>query len=658
MPRLSRFIDTMIQIIVIATLALIPAAFLPLTQDMFIPIKWAVLVASALLIVVLWAIRLVQTGQSDLAVSRASLGFGALSIASLLTLVIVSKSRVDALLDPLGPPTWIAFTILLLFGSYAFSHRAKTVLTWTILLVASALAVTSILTHFQLLQAIAPGLVFLAERSWTPLGTITAIPWAAFVCLPLLITQATEAWRRRDGLLLICVFLVAAVLMTSVSLSMTTPAGDKISLPFAEAWRITAQSFTVPLRALFGIGIENYMSAFTQGRSAALNTSPMWNIRFAESRSLILHVATTMGIAGVAGLLILARSFLTRTKNVLSVISVGAPILVLLLAPPSLSLLALLVGVYLVTKEQDKIIPIRIPSHLSWLRVATVLLAIGIAGTGIYAGGRAFASELVFMRSLRAREANDGQATYSLQIQALNVNPWNTRYHVAFSQTNFDIANVIARSAREQNADVNQQDRQAITTLIQQAIREAKTAVTISPNNILAWENLAYLYQNLTRVAQGADQWAVASYQQVITLDPTNPLLRLSYATLLSDLGDKDNAFIQFQTTASLKPDYALAHYSLARIYRERQQYLPEAGALAETLKLLPGGSQDEAQVQSELAAAKARLTDEERAQIEQLTGGQQATSSSQLLSPLPETPPELEPKLELPTESSPGALP
>lgn len=645
------------QAIVIATLSIIPLVFLPLTQDMFVPIKFSVLVSGALLILLLWALGLATTGSANLSLSRASAGFGILAIAGFASLLIVSKARIEALLDPFGPATWVALTILITLGASSITHEMKRILSWTLLLVATTVAMLSILSHFQLLAALAPSLPFLASRSWTPIGNISLIPWIALACLPLLLVEGSLAWKRRDLILLLCVFLVAVSLVASASFYAVLPANERITLPFAEAWRIAAQSWSAPVQAIFGVGIENYLAAFSQGRSASLNSTPLWNIRFTMANELVLQIATTMGILGVIGLVFLARSLLNLTKGLL--------ILALFLAPPSLPMLAIIAGVYLATtNDHYKTITIHIPSHLSWLRVETLILALGISAGGFYFAGRAFVSELTFMRSLEARGRSDGKATYELQIRVLELNPSITRFRIAYSQTNLDIANAIARQARPETQatasgqPLSEPDRQTISTLIQQAIREAKIAVSLSPTSPLAWENLARLYHGLTNVAQGADQWAFAAYQQTIAVDPTNPTIRVSYATLLRDLGDTDNAFIQFQNAAYLKSDYALAHYNLAQIYRSRQQYLLEARSLAQTLAAVTKGTDDESRVRAELETAKSNLSDGDRAQIDELLGVAPQTRGSELTSPLPETQTQLEPKIDLSSESSPGSLP
>ena len=78
-----------------------------------------------------------------------------------------------------------------------------------------------------------------------------------------------------------------------------------------------------------------------------------------------------------------------------------------------------------------------------------------------------------------------------------------------------------------------------------------------------------------------------------------------------------------------------------------------EAQALVATLQAVTKGTDDEREVRTELEVAKARLTDQERTQIDQLQGDA-ATNVSELTSPISETQEELEPKLDLPEEASP----
>jgi predicted Zn-dependent protease len=174
------------------------------------------------------------------------------------------------------------------------------------------------------------------------------------------------------------------------------------------------------------------------------------------------------------------------------------------------------------------------------------------------------AADYFFASSLQAASQNHGQQTYENQIKALNFNPWNSNYRVSYSQTNLALANSLAG---QQN--LTDQQKQIVVQLVQQSLRESRLAASLQPHRAGNWENLSLIYRNLINFAQGADQWAVQTEQQAIQLDPTNPRLRLDLGGILFSAKDYQNAAQIFNQAASLKPDFANAHYNLAQALKE-----------------------------------------------------------------------------------------
>lgn len=660
-------IDRLMAMALLAPFALLPLLFFPYTEDLYIPIKMTTLVGSALVVLFFWSITVWRSGTIRVSLSKGMYGTLILAIVGMISLFVSSTSRIDGLTNPMGALSWISWTILLIFGSAYLTTGVRSILSWILLAVSTIVSLLSIASHFQLPSLIFPSLSYLASRSFTPLGTITAIPWFVIGSIPIALTLSSSAWKKRNMTAMAMVILAAGILATSVSLYTLLPGGDRVSLPFANAWIITFESFKLPIHALVGSGAENFVSAFALGRTPGLNTTPLWNLRFAYSSSLILHIATIYGLAGLLGLIFLAKAWFNRSQTILEWIDTAASVTVLLFAPPILPMVALFIGTYLVIhNKNNQSISINISKHHSWLRFAMPFFCALLWLMSFYFIARAFQSELTFFQSLKARQVGDGRRTYNLQNDAITLNPSALRYRIAYSQTNIDLANAIAHESREDTDKSNQanvqkvltdNDRQTITALIQQAIREAKIAVALSPDSPIAWENLARIYQNLINVAQGADQWAIASYNRVLTLDPTNPILRLLYGSVLKNQGDLDTSLIHLQVATRLKPDYTIAFLLLASIYHDRKQYFFESRSLAQALRYLPKDSPDTTKIRENLKTAKALLTQNELTQIDQLDKEASESPGSSLTSPLPDnTLKTIEPKLSISDESSGSA--
>jgi tetratricopeptide (TPR) repeat protein len=210
------------------------------------------------------------------------------------------------------------------------------------------------------------------------------------------------------------------------------------------------------------------------------------------------------------------------------------------------------------------------------------------------------------------------------------------RYRVAYSNTNLALANSLA--SKEELTD---KDRQDITQLISQSIREGKAAVALNPLNSSAWVNLASIYRQLINFAQGSDQWAVSSYIQAIRLDKTNPQLRLDLGGLLFSLQQYEDAIDQYKQAISLKSDMANAYYNLSFAYRQLEKYPESYASLQNVVNLLDPSSADYEKASQELAELQKLLP-------QQPATDQQAPPQESQLS-LPEPVPTPDPEQETP---------
>ncbi|NIT03913.1 hypothetical protein GTO10_03190, partial [Candidatus Saccharibacteria bacterium] len=262
--------------------------------------------------------------------------------------------------------------------------------------------------------------------------------------------------------------------------------------------------------------------------------------------------------------------------------------------------------------------------------------------------GRVYVADVAFRQSLNALVQNQGTVVYNQQIRAISLNPYNPNYRRAYSQTNFALANSIAGQA-----ELTDQDRANITQLIQQAIREAKAATVLNPTDAANWENLAQIYRNLINFAQGADQWAIAAYQQSVITGPISPRIRLNFGGLFYSLQNFESATRQFLFAVELKPDYANGYYNLAASYREREMYAEAYLAMQTCLSLIPPDSADYQKAKGELDELAALLPAPEEVAPEEGEEGEPVLTEP---SPLPS--PAFEPPIELPEEEAAPEIP
>jgi tetratricopeptide (TPR) repeat protein len=671
MPRV-KYIDDAIRWIIIACFGLIPVFFLPLTQEFYETNKFLLLVVSVGLIILLWSVRAIAGKTISVSSSRAGIGFIALSGAALVSLIFSSTNKVEAAASPNNIFIFVSFAIIFLFGSHLFDRKYQRFLRWGIFGSVALLSLIGIYQFFGLGKLLFPDVKYIADMLWSPEGSALGSIAAIIIILPLLVDEFLYQKEKKNDTQMAIAAVIGVISLFSVGLTLfhLIPILATSFLPYNAAWVIFLEVFKVPKMALFGIGTENYLMAFTAGRPISMNTGLLWNTRFSVSSSAILQIGTTLGLIGLTAVVVFLRCLLSPTNQKPRPayrISLILGILALFLLPPQITIWTLIAALLLLSASpSEKEYTWTIPPHISWIGLGigsagALIVLIGVTGLYHYYGG-----ELIFYKSLVAAAANRGTETYNLQIQALKINPNISNYHVTYSQTNLALANSIATAAQKAKADskdtkntntLSDADRTTISQLIQQSIQEAKIATSLTPGNIIAWETLANTYQNITGAVQGADGWATAAYQQAAQLDPTNPFIRLSLASISMNAQDWDTAIQQLQAAISLKPDLPAAHYNLAVVYRQRKEFLKEAQALKNTLALLPANSPDVDKVKKEYEDAKKNLKPEELKILEPNTQTNSAQDNTSLELPQSSPAAVITPKLEIPQEASNGPV-
>lgn len=652
MQKLQELIAAITRWVTIVALAATPLVFLPFTQDPYDTNKWLLLIAAALLLLLLTGVNAAVEGSILFTFSPLAVGLGSLTLASLISTFAASPNRWEALTTPMGVATFASLFLIVLLGSHTITGKTKQIFRWVLMAVAAAAAVVAILQFFGLsglagLTRVAR-LAFLVDPLWTPLGSGVALLAVLTMVVPLTLEDLVHSKQKLAPAALfagaLAILFLAAI---GVTLWRLLPLVSKTFLPLSSGWAITLEVLKNAKQALTGVGVENFLAAFTTGRPVALNAGDLWIVRFGLNASFLFHVIATMGFVGLAAALLFFKSLWPKVKPVTLVsVSLGLAILALLFLPPNLTILTTIVSLWLATQE-GKVTTWRFPSHLKLLGTGFLVLIVLLVAAAVYGVGRAYAAELTFYRSLVAASKNNGTDTYNLQISAIKLNPFAARYRLTYSQTNLALATaIVAGGTGSTPKTLSDTDRQTVTQLIQQAIREAKNAVALAPNNVFMWENLAQVYQTLVGVAQGADTWSIASLQQAIQLDPTNPALRVALGGLYVAQKNYDSAIQQFLLGANLKPDYANAYYNLANAYRQNGATDKAILAYQTTLTLLKPDTSDYIKAKNELD------------QLQKAAAPAPVTGKPESLTKPPSTQPIVVPPLALPESSGPNALP
>lgn len=463
----------------------------------------------------------------------------------------------------------------------------------------------------------------------TSLFNLSGSPFiAAQVFGVALLTQVISVIKRKkyESLDIAAIIASAIGLLLNAYLILPGKEASPLLLPFGVSWTIAIDVLKTPRSALIGVGPENFSAAYQILHPAWVNTTAWWNTSFGQASNVPLTLLTTTGLLGLAAWLLLtiktvnyARVHFKQEPALMTLIL--ACFALQLLLPINIVLLAIQAAAFaflIANRPSRTNLSIHLfkiekrdpafdaPGRQPHLLIALLPLILGglVVAAGLYGVGRAYAASYYFFQSSRALQANDAVSTYELQQQATLMNPYMASYRSNFALTNLAIATALANKT-----DATDQEKEQVSQLIQQSIREARAATLLKPDDSQTWQVLGQIYRSLIGSAEGADQWATSAYVQAISTSPNNPLLRIELGGLLFSLKQYPDANLLFQQAAELKPDLPNAYYNLANGLRAAGNLEQAKLAYQKTLSLLPANSDDYTKANQELEALEKEIT-------------------------------------------------
>lgn len=417
------------------------------------------------------------------------------------------------------------------------------------------------------------------------------------------------AFKNQENTEKVLLFLASALQLISVAVSLSLFINKSVTLAYLSpgfGWPIVLEGFKSFKTALLGAGPDNFLTVFTRFRPAALNTTSLWNMRFNSNSNMLFQLLSTVGLLGTAIYVWLITKFFGLLKTddlVVKIVKIGLISTLVLQLIISSGLISFFILFFFGTLAS-----MLTPKETIEIKQPTVsLITAGLVCIAIFLGVNSYAkiwrADYLYRQSLLAANENKGIDTYNAQVAAIKANPYVESYRIAYSQTNFALANSLA-----QKKDLSDQDKQNVSRLIDQAITEAKAAASLNPQLSDSWINLANLYRNLINVADNANSWAIAAYNQAILNDPTNVMLRVDFGGVFYALKDYDQALEQFKIAVNLKPDYANAYYNLAAAYKAKEDWTKAYNSLQVAINLIKEDSEDKQKAMKELDELKAKL--------------------------------------------------
>src|SRR3989339_946560 len=161
----------MLSFITIYILPFISIGFLPLFEDAYDTGRFIMLTGITILMCMLWTIRLIRTKALILSYNAGVVGFGVLTLSSLISIIFVSTNKIEALVHPLGMITWLSLTLIALIAPTSIEKKDHNKLIWMIVGASSLLGLLIIYHQFAITAMLFPTLSYLASPLWNPTGT-------------------------------------------------------------------------------------------------------------------------------------------------------------------------------------------------------------------------------------------------------------------------------------------------------------------------------------------------------------------------------------------------------------------------------------------------------------------------------------------------------
>lgn len=450
--------------------------------------------------------------------------------------------------------------------------RKRTVIT-TFLFVGLALSLFLLLA----LYAFVPWIVVLGGLSFFMVYILAQIvrPSAQWTWVPMLVFAMVLAF-----LMIGSNSLVRATLPVEVAPNVTL------------SWQIAKE--TLKEHFAIGVGPANYGYAFSMYRPLEYNQNSLYTLRFYQGSGLFFESLAVIGIVGTVLLLVVAFSFLSvglylltheKQQNKLYSLGFWTVIVMFLLASflapvngPLLILSVLLssLGFAVLLSEsgsEEKYFGLSFkaaPKFALALAFIFMVVSAGVAFLFVFIG-KVFIADMSAGSAVRLAATEPSRDAVALLVSAVQRYPQEGRYFTRLGQEYMSLANVEANKS-EKERDVN-----TVATYVRQAVVSGEQGKRLMPNDVMAAESLALIYENSSVYASDALPKAEEIYNRAHELEPHNPLFFLKVGQVKRAEGDAKpegaerttlygEARDSFKQAIDEKGDLAVAHYNLAVI--------------------------------------------------------------------------------------------
>ncbi len=588
----------------------------PLTSNFIDDTKKYLLFFSSILVLFLFIFKTFKQKAINITVSPITGSLIFFGLATLASSFFTNNYPVEALLGLGG--VYLATTIIAIFGG---SLIPKNSINKFII----SLSVTSIiLVASTLLQMTGFGPAQLINKTLNanlPTNLLFNLTGSSFIALQVLlvtlvgvVSLVVNKKKLSTFNLVTIIVSVLGIGIYSWSLLPNQPA--HLVLPkLSTSWSIMLDTIRNPKFALIGVGPNSYANVYTKFKPMWVNNSSQWNTVFSQATIFPLTLLSTMGVIGLTtwGFLVnkifrMRKRSLASTKPLLNLVI--ASLILQLIFPVSVTLLTIqAVAIALVIANEKHRLPLlqlqalklkilnkigvnkKAQQSMNISFYSFVVIMFLATSTLLYFTAQTYLANTMMMKSSIALADNKIVQAYELQKQAIAKNPYLDSFRRDYSNTNLNIAIALSNKA-----DITDQEKQQVSVLLRQSIKEAKAGTTLDPMKSSNWVNLAQIYNNLIGTSDDAVSWTVQTYITAIELDPNNPVLRIDLANVFSTQENYSQAVSILSQAIAIKPDLPASHFNMGLTLEKiatPESYREARKSYQTTLTLLDPSSQE-----------------------------------------------------------------
>lgn len=370
---------------------------------------------------------------------------------------------------------------------------------------------------------------------------------------------------------------------------------------------------------MIGSGPATFEYQYRLHQPANIIQGPFWQTRFTQGRYALATFLLEFGVLGLVAFLLILFAFLYQGLKIIisskkqnqseehtgiqSTITVSGFYFLLFwfLHAADFFLLFitfLILGLWLssINLKRKQIIFIKSP-QLAFFTMLIAIVIIAVSVIGLYYSGKKYVAAITYGQALElAVEQNfDADSVINLLAKAIDLDNTNDLYLRELSEVyliklgQIPANQLLPPEQKQQNIQLTASQLDAMMLRM----------LEINPANSQNWEQAGKIYTNLMVLDLNAYQFAINNYNKARELDPSNPSVLLSLASLNFELvknaqnqldqagikeADKDqvqavynqslkDTLVDLDTAIKLKNNYVPAYYLKAIIYEFSSQY-------------------------------------------------------------------------------------